>query len=331
MITSMRSRFLFVVLGVMAGLSVNAAVALAWTGPTASAPNSNVSAPVNVGTTAQVKNGDLGVNNISVFGNGLMSGLGVGTGRYLNFDYTSGGTSGTGSSGYGIRDNAGTIEYKNLSGDWSAIGGTSYWTSSGGDIYSSNVGNVGIGDSPNGNAKLEVRGALSVGSAAPFAADTNYYANGNYIMFGHSGTSEDFIGYKANTFYFADATGGGDATQPNVTALGNMYAGAFLYNSDQRLKEKISALPYGLSSILALKPVSFSWKEGTPREGQDDLGFIAQEVEKIVPEIVTTGSDGIKSVDYPRLVPILVKAVQDQQAEIDVLKAQVAELRERVR
>src|SRR6185436_16312283 len=132
MITVMRARLPFVILGLIVGLLFNAVVVLAWTGPTASAPNSNVSAPVNVGTTAQIKNGDVGVNNISAFGNALLSGLGVGTGRYLNFDYTVGGSSGTGSSGYGIRDNAGTLEYKNNGGSWATFtSGASQWTTSG--------------------------------------------------------------------------------------------------------------------------------------------------------------------------------------------------------
>ncbi|MDZ4226934.1 MAG: hypothetical protein U1D26_00480, partial [Patescibacteria group bacterium] len=63
----------------------------AWTGPTASPPNGNVPAPVNVGTTDQVKNASLGLNGLAVFGNAILSGLS----RYLNFGSTAG------SSGYG--------------------------------------------------------------------------------------------------------------------------------------------------------------------------------------------------------------------------------------
>src|SRR3954468_21431386 len=121
MIIKMRRKIPFIIIGLVAGLAFDAFTALAWTGPTASAPNNNVAAPINVGNVDQVKNANLGVNNISVFGNALLSGLGVGVGRYLNFDYTTLGTGGTGSAGYGIRDNAGTLEFKNSGGTWQSL------------------------------------------------------------------------------------------------------------------------------------------------------------------------------------------------------------------
>jgi len=86
-------------------------IAIAWTGPTSAPPNGNVAAPINVGTIDQVKDGGLAVNTLAVFGNAILSG----TSRYLNFGTT------TGSSGYGIRDNAGTMEFKNSNGTWRGI------------------------------------------------------------------------------------------------------------------------------------------------------------------------------------------------------------------
>ena len=80
----------------------------AWTGPTASPPLNNTSAPINVGTTDQVKNAGLSINSLAVFGNAILSGAS----RYLNFNATAG------STGYGIRDNAGVIEFKNSGGTW---------------------------------------------------------------------------------------------------------------------------------------------------------------------------------------------------------------------
>src|SRR3989344_6046620 len=83
----------------------------AWTGPTATAPNGNVPAPINVGSSDQVKNAGLGVNSLAVFGNILLSGVG----NYLNFGSTAG------TSGYGIRDNAGVLEFKNSGGTWGSL------------------------------------------------------------------------------------------------------------------------------------------------------------------------------------------------------------------
>lgn len=123
----MRIRDSFVVaVGAIVGAALSSVLVFAWTGPTQAAPdNGTVAAPVNVGSAAQSKNGSLDVNSFAVFGDSLFSGLGSGVGRYLNFDYTSGATSGTGASGYGIRDNAGTMEYKNRGGAWAGIGASS--------------------------------------------------------------------------------------------------------------------------------------------------------------------------------------------------------------
>ena len=97
-------------LAVAAGILFSALFSFAWTGPTSSPPNGNVDAPINVGATTQFKNG-----NIGLYGNILLAANG---GSYLNFGSTSG------SSGYGIRDNNGTLEFKNTGGSWTNLTNT---------------------------------------------------------------------------------------------------------------------------------------------------------------------------------------------------------------
>lgn len=85
-----------------------------------------------------------------------------------------------------------------------------------------------------GNLKLSgnlmLAGQLQGGIRLPYsAAVTDLNVGGgaadNYISFGHQGTSEDFIGYRTNTFYFSDSPGGGDSTQPSINVGNNITAG----------------------------------------------------------------------------------------------------------
>lgn len=105
-----------------------AGIVYSWTDPTAPPPNNNVAAPINVGSTDQTKDAALGVNGLAVFGNTLLSG----SSRYLNWGSTAG------SSGYGLRDNGGTIEVKNSGGNWISLAGGLGWTASGNNLYNTN-------------------------------------------------------------------------------------------------------------------------------------------------------------------------------------------------
>jgi hypothetical protein len=102
--------------------------------------------------------------------------------------------------------------------------------------------------------------------------------------------------------------------------------------SDQRFKESIRDLDVGLNQILALQPRRFDWKPGKGKDIQNDQGFIAQEFEQIFPEMVgewldpaPEGEEPYKSVRAD-LIPVLVKAIQEQQAIVNGLEARLAAL-----
>jgi len=95
--------------------------------------------------------------------------------------------------------------------------------------------------------------------------------------------------------------------------------------SDKRLKKNIKNLNYGLDAIMKLRPVSYAWKKEVDADKANSLGFIAQEVEKVIPELVTESETifddkKAKGIDYVKMVAVLTKAVQEQQKQIDELK-----------
>jgi hypothetical protein len=102
------------------------------------------------------------------------------------------------------------------------------------------------------------------------------------------------------------------------------------YPSDIRYKKQISTLQHPLKKIMAISGVEYYMRTNEfPEKHFDDklqTGLIAQEVEKVLPQAVQTGSDGYKSVDYAKVVPLLVEAVKEQQKQINELKTLVQKL-----
>jgi len=139
------------------------------------------------------------------------------------------------------------------------------------------------------------------------------------------------------TFHTLNGDNGSEAaTRMTIDGNGSIGApsGANIYNaSDIRLKKNISTVSTGLDSIMALNPVKFNWIDNfVPSEnGKDILGFIAQEVLEVLPEAVeafggntitvdTTTVDNPLRVNEKYIIPVLVKAIQELKAEIDILK-----------
>ena len=92
-------------------------------------------------------------------------------------------------------------------------------------------------------------------------------------------------------------------------------------SSDVRLKENFESIPNALELVSQLNGTYYTWKKDAGADKPRKLGFIAQEIEKVIPELVKTDSEGMKSVDYIGVVPVLVEALKHQQKQIDELKA----------
>jgi hypothetical protein len=100
----------------------------------------------------------------------------------------------------------------------------------------------------------------------------------------------------------------------NISNVGVITATDFNSTSDINLKENIRPIEDSLNKVLQLNGVSFDWKETQ----QPSVGVIAQEVEKVFPELVRTGEN--KSVNYNGLIGVLIEAVKEQQKQIEELK-----------
>ncbi len=100
--------------------------------------------------------------------------------------------------------------------------------------------------------------------------------------------------------------------------------------SDERWKKSITPLADSLEKVAQMQGVNYEWRtEEIPENGFTEgsqIGLIAQEVEKIIPELVHTNDDGFKSVSYERLTAVLVEAIKEQQIQINQLKLEIADI-----
>lgn len=113
----------------------------------------------------------------------------------------------------------------------------------------------------------------------------------------------------------------------DITAEGDITAANF---SDERLKDDISLIENPLSKIMSLDAIQFNWNNKQSTHQGHDIGLIAQQVEKIAPEIVQEKKSGYKALKYEKIIPLLVGAIQEQQSKIDDLELLVKELSTKV-
>jgi hypothetical protein len=160
--------------------------------------------------------------------------------------------------------------------------------------YASQASNVAgvIGES-GATGGTGVYGKTVAGSTGVFGVTSG---NGKAVL----GYNPDFSGYAV----YASGNAGGTTGWAN--------------GSDLRLKKDVTDLSHGLKDVLALRPVSYRLKDST--DGTFHIGFIAQELQRTVPEVVHEDGKGMLSVTYTELIPLLTKAIQDQERRIEELE-----------
>ena len=163
----------------------------------------------------------------------------------------------------------------------------------------------------NAQIKYYSNGKLTIGNTEPYSFyHTTFSGNGIYMK------------CNASNFFQIDCS-------PAATRLASHYDQVVFYNtasgvynsiqvknvynySDARAKININPLGYGLNVLSKLNAVSYDGKE---------IGLLAQEVEKVLPNIVLTDPDGNKLINYTAIIPIMIQSIKELKAEVEALKA----------
>lgn len=205
------------------------------------------------------------------------------------------------------------------------------------------AGGVGIGTTSPG-AGLHVKGGGFPRAFGYFDTDASTQDAG--LRFYEAGVVKSHLYHQASTNTLnlygegysgisVNSTGnvGIGTTSPTAKlhVVGNIcYTGSIGACSDLRYKTDISTLSGSLAKLRQLRGIAYRWKKDEyPTQDFDDhthIGFIAQEIEKLYPEMVMTDPTGYKSVDYSRLTPVLVEAIKEQQMTIESLTARLVQI-----
>jgi len=274
--------------------------------------------------------------------------IGSGAGYYAN--------SGSANGGYGMNTCVGIDAGYNLSsGVQNTFVGSSYGHSAGRFVttgsnntiiggYDGNQGGLDIRTANNqivlsdGNGNPRVRvdsvGNFKTGSAVtntPWSrsgtVDSGYY-------FGTGTTGNNFFAANATSIVAVFNRSSGDGTivefkkEGTVRGTVSVSSSGTTYNttSDRRLKDNIEPISDATDKLMDMKPVTHTWIDNP--ELPQVHGFIAQEMQEVVPEAVSgdAESDEMMSMDYGRITPVIVAALQDALKEIKVLKTRIDEL-----
>ena len=239
-------------------------------------------------------------------------------------------------------DLGGNVQFGTQSDDTVAFGGP---IKVGGNAIADSAGNavIAFDGSGNGgfNANMTVGGGygsscVTITTAGAINADgaLTIGADGAGVNFtAHGGAANEVMRYDAarHVLQFVDGSSatmltiGGDAASEFAVDVANgsdnknkMRAAAFVTYSDESLKSDVASMSStALDTVMSLEGVEFTWKDS----GERDFGFIAQDVQSVLPKAVHTADDGVQGVDYSRLTSVLVEAVKAQQVQIEELKA----------
>jgi hypothetical protein len=247
-----------------------------------------------------------------------------------------------------------------LNVNWVDIANSSDWNgvtlaASGGNVLIGTTTDAGFKLDVNGTGRFN--GSLIFNSSfSTYTADGLFNANsrpsrlrtpsgGEKVLFGYwdggsgqyygrigfVGSTNWSIGTASNNTSLLISTGNGGALgvgmelastgaatfSSSISAGGDVIA---FSSSDRRLKNNITSIKNPLQKINKIGGYSFTWNSNQDTYSGNDYGVVAQEIEEILPEIVTTRDSGYKAVKYEKLVPLLIEAIKELSKEVEILK-----------
>ena len=185
-------------------------------------------------------------------------------------------------------------------------------------------------------------GGTSIGADGTINADSNLNlgadgSGADLIVYGGAANERMMYDASEHVLNFRNSSGatqlniGGDASSEYAIDVANgsdnqnkIRAAAFVTYSDESLKSDVASMSNtALDTVMSLEGVEFTWKDS----GERDFGFIAQDVQSVLPKAVHTAENGVQGVDYSRLTSVLVEAVKAQQVQIEDLKKTITNLK----
>jgi hypothetical protein len=165
--------------------------------------------------------------------------------------------------------------------------------------------------------KLNVDGVISGSSQVASLLPSGVVSGSLQVLGGstiHSGSSGD---YQFNSIGVGTAA---STVTGEIRATGDITA---FYSSDIRLKENIQPIENALEKVNKISGNTYDWKEGYDEihsHNGNDVGVIAQEIEQILPQIVTNRDNGYKAVQYEKIIPLLIEAIKELSAKVNSLE-----------
>ena len=162
------------------------------------------------------------------------------------------------------------------------------------------------------------------------ASDFGSLVIGHYNLLGSTVTNSDTQFSAENTAFVIGNGADADNRSDALTVLFDgttTIAGDLSINSDARLKANIISLGSTLAKVLQIDGKSYTMKKD--ENNKQKIGVLAQDIEKVFPELVSE-SNGVKSVNYQGLVPVLINALKEQDAKMNEQQTEIDELKEMV-